>query len=364
MPKPDKFPHAGSGGVSRLVSDRFQYAGSRGVSRLISDRLDPNAILEAEIGPAYREYRRRWNLARTFAEDPPFPLHVDYEMKFACNLRCPMCLMSLPPEKRAGYGQAGAELGAQTVADLIDEGAASGQMAMGFGGLWEPLLSPHLPELVERARRKGLVDVMFNTNGLLLTEKTGLELIRGGLTRLMISLDADTRATYDKMRVGSDFETVCANIKNFLKLRKKLNSRLPLVRLSFCLTALNEHELDAFMNRWREEVDFFSIQSYGRYDGAAPPGFPAQNRQPAPAGRCAQPHKRLLVRHNGQVLPCCDASAAAGLTVGRLQEERLADIWRGRPLTELRQSLKNEDYSGPAALCLACREKFQPPFTF
>jgi len=338
------------------VDGRFQYTDSRRVSRLISDKVDPHDMLTAEIGSAYAEYRCRWELARTFRVTPLFPLHVDYEMKFRCNLRCPMCLMSLPSAGRARYGRADLELAPAKVLELAAEGAAEGQLAMGFGGLWEPLLAPELPDIVAQARRLGLVDVMFNTNGLLLTEKVGRALIEAGLTRLMISLDADTPETYAKMRVGSDYETVAANIRNFMALRRRLGRALPLVRLSFCRTALNEHELEPFLERWHEVVDFFSIQTYGRYESAAPPDFPGERAAPPPPGPCAQPNKRILVRHNGEVMPCCDASGTS-LVMGNIRESSLADIWRGSKMAALRETFAGDNLSLTGA-CRACQTKF------
>ncbi|MDL2259478.1 radical SAM protein [Deltaproteobacteria bacterium OttesenSCG-928-K17] len=364
-----------------MTAGAFNYTDSRRVSSLVSDRLDPHKILAEEIGPEYQAYRQKWDLARTFRELPPFPLHVDYEMRFKCNLRCPMCLMSLGDAGRARYGQAEKSLSPARVMELIDEGAAAGQKAMGFGGLWEPLLEPDLPAIIAHGRRRGLVDVMFNTNGLLLTEKTGRALIEAGLTRLMISVDAATAGTYAKMRVGSDFGVVTENIERFAALRRAMGRQLPLIRVSFCLTALNEAELPAFMDRWREVVDFFSIQAYGRYDSLNPPDFPGRSasdssqranapqsgdganasagkdilsRPPTVYGRCAQPGKRLLVRHNGQVLPCCDASGL-GLVVGDINSQSLAEIWAGPELAELRRAL-----AGPRIpdLCRECQEKF------
>lgn len=336
----------------------FSYTDSQGISRLISQTTDPHAVLAAEIGTAYAEYRKRWEAARSFRELPGFPIHVDYEMKFRCNLRCPMCLMSLPPEKRACYGSQELELEPQKVVELMRRGAALGQRAAGFGGLWEPLLALDLPEIVAEGRAAGLVDILFNTNGLLLTEKTGEALIRAGLTKLMISLDAATPETYARMRPGSDFATVAANIENFMKLRRSLGRVLPLVRLSFCLTALNEAELPAFLERWGGVVDFFSIQTYGAYESVDPPGFASNHETPAPA-LCAQPYKRLTVRHNGDVTPCCDASGL-GLIMGNIHDQDLADIWRGEGFRSLRKACQNGDFASQAQACLACRAKFQP----
>ncbi|MGL4208757.1 MAG: radical SAM protein [Candidatus Adiutrix sp.] len=335
----------------------FHYGDSQGVSHFIA-MGDPNDILAEEIGPEFIHYRQLWEAAKNFKLSPPFPLHIDYEMKFKCNISCPMCLMSLPPPLRRPYGDETQELTFDTVAELITHGASCGQKSMGFGGLWEPLLSPHIPQLVTLGRKMGLVDAMFNTNGLRLNEKIGRQLIKAGLTRLMISLDATTPEVYDQMRPKSDFATVITNIKNFLKLRRTMNSRLPLLRLSFCRTAINEHQLDDFKKQWVGEVDFLSIQNYGRYDTISPPDFPKTQSGPKAEGLCAQPFKRLLVRHNGFVWPCCDASAALGLVVGNIYDKSLADIWHDAPLADLRKTLTQRGDGGPNTICHKCAAKF------
>ncbi len=340
------------------MSQAFSYTDSRGVSHLEAALADPHAVLAAELGPDYALYRRQWEAARDFLWLPPFPLQVDYELMFRCNLRCPICLMSLPAAERARYGEARQELSAQTVAELIAEGASQGQKALGFGGLWEPLLSPELPELVAEGRGRGLVDVICNTNGLLLSEKLSRALIKAGLTKLMISLDAVSESVYARQRPGGELREVEANINAFLALRRQLGRRLPLLRVSFCRTVLNEGELEAFVRRWTGAADFLSVQVYGRYhDGA--PDFPSSGPSAAAPGRCAQPHKRLLVRHNGQVCPCCDASGLE-LSLGSIYEKSLAELWRSHSLAELRRLLEAGSFSGPAEICRRCQSKFGP----
>ena len=343
-----------------LSTDNCFYTDSRQVSRLLTTTLDPNKILEKEIGPAFSEYRQQWNEARNFTRALSFPLHVDYEMTFKCNLSCPMCLMSLNPDERLAYGDPSQNLSLEKVLELVAYGVERGQKSLGFGGLWEPLLSPDLPEVIAGARALGLIDLMLNTNGLLLTEQVSRAILNSGLTRLMVSLDAATASTYAKMRAGADLKTVTHNIETFLAIRKSLGQTLPLLRLSFCLTEVNEAELPAFLEMWQGKADFFSVQAYGRYPGPAPPGFASQPIS-QPAGRCAQPHKRLLVRHNGDVLPCCDASGI-GLALGNIKNETLAEIWNGSKLAALRQNLAQNDLSNPAvASCRECQAKFSPP---
>jgi radical SAM protein with 4Fe4S-binding SPASM domain len=332
------------------------FTDSRKVSRFLS-KTDPNAVLGSVLGQRFYDYRRRWDLAKTFRQIHPFPLHVDYELKSVCNLRCPMCLMSRRPQGDRPADPASPQLSINLVKKLIEEGVEAGQASMGFGGLWEPLLAPQLPDLVAFGRQKGLIEAMFNTNGLLLSKDVSKALIEAGLTRIMISLDAATESTYRLVRPGSDFKEVKQNILQLLALRKQAHLKLPLVRLSFCLTSLNESELSAFISQWEGKVDFFSLQYYGRYQPDSPGLFPAGGSVPPPSGRCAQPFKRLLVRHDGQVLPCCDLSALE-LTMGNVHDKSLRQIWEGKSLKDLRESLLGDE-KGYWPACRQCQSKYE-----
>ncbi|MDR1051921.1 MAG: radical SAM protein [Deltaproteobacteria bacterium] len=411
------FPAPGPPDIPQVMTD------SRGVSRFLAPE-DPLAVLAGVLGRPFLDYRRRWDEAKNFVSVPPFPLHVDYEMLPACNLRCPMCLMAgrdksadsldiigneaearagkkagekagektgkkaggnkgfsakdglktpggqeeeEKEEKEKGRGGDGSEkdknnpdlktLSPAAVKTLLDEGAERGQASMGFGGLWEPLLSPHIASLVAHGRQRGLVEAMFNTNGSLLTADVSRDLISAGLTRIMISLDAATKETYKLMRPGSDLGLVEENVREFLALRDRAGSRLPLVRLSFCLTSLNEREWPAFVERWRGKADFFSLQSYGRFSPDSPALFPRQRPVPVPAGICAQPFKRLLVRHDGRVLPCCDLSGLP-LELGGM-EDGLETVWRGEKLAALRARIRGPEKGLPRC-CRECQGKYEP----
>ena len=348
----------------KKIAPDFEFQDSRGISRLISDKGDPNKIIAGVVGPKYWEYRQKWDLARNFQIKLPFPLQVDYELLYACNLRCPICIMSLPAEERRRWGDPQEKLSIDTVKELLREGAAHGQAAAGLNGICEPLLHPDLPEIIRLARSHGLVDVMFNTNGLLLDQHLSRELISSGLTRIMISIDAATKSTYDRLRVGSDFERVCENVRKFVEIREQMKSVLPIVRVSFCVTSLNEHELDDFIASWGPVVDFFSIQHYGntfygQYADQHSGLFPSHYLyDPGETPRCAQPWKRAMVRHNGDVIPCCDASGL-DLVIGNIKKSGLADIWQGRLADEIRE-LHFQGHYEWNPICKQCMTKWGP----
>jgi radical SAM protein with 4Fe4S-binding SPASM domain len=230
-------------------------------------------------------------------------------------------------------------------------------MALGFGGLWEPLLLRELPDVVAHGRERGIVDALLSTNGSLLTRELSADLIEAGLTRLMVSLDALTAPTYALVRKGGDLGVVERNVLGFLEERERRGRRLPLLRLSFMETSLNEGELPGFLGRWADAADFFSVQRYGFYPGNGRlPLFPGGDKGPVP-GPCAQPFKRLLVRHDGDVLPCCDLSAV-GMPVGNIYASSLGEIWEGESIRSLRDAIRKGE---PPLTCLRCWAKYGSP---
>jgi radical SAM protein with 4Fe4S-binding SPASM domain len=337
---------------------------------------------------------------------------MDLEMLQACNYRCPMCPMSGAGAggeerkggagagsdksgggeegksdsrgeegEREGGGEAGggaekrgasgfpedlkeprarrASLRLPEICRIISEGAARGQRALGFGGLWEPLMFRGLPEVVSFARERGIIDLILSTNGSLLTRELSRELIAAGLTRLMVSLDAAGAETYRLMRPGGELAPVEENIRVFLEERKRSGKRLPLLRLSFLVTSLNEAELPAFASRWRGLADYFSVQRYGFYRGKSRLAlFPQRGvSPPAKFAVCEQPFKRMSVRHNGDAVLCCDLSGA-GMPAGNIRSSSLAEIWGGPFAASLRESLKSRKTLN--SVCRACQSKYAP----
>src|SRR3990172_1088891 len=130
----------------------------------------------------YQEYRRDWN-ERPVSQNPGnYPLHLDLESTSSCNLRCSFCWANTMRDKGGFFGVELAE-------KVFREGALHGLRAVKFNLRGEPLVHPELQELVKHAKDSGLVDVFFNTNGLLLTEKKAIQLIEAGLDRLTISCE-------------------------------------------------------------------------------------------------------------------------------------------------------------------------------
>ena len=97
-------------------------------------------------------------------------------------------------------------------------------------GVGEPMLVKHLPKMVRYLAERN-VYVLFNTNGTVMTERSGRALIEAGLDELRVSLDAATRETFKAVRGKDYFDRILANVRRFRTMqdarRRSEAARLP-----------------------------------------------------------------------------------------------------------------------------------------
>src|SRR5690349_16327003 len=113
-------------------------------------------------------------------------------------------------------------------------------------GLGEPLLNKELPSMIRYLKERG-VTVLFNSNGILLTEKRGQALIDAGLDEYRLSMDGATRETYAKVRGVDAFEKIWRNVGHFILRQQAQQASKPAVSLWFTAMRENLHELPALV---------------------------------------------------------------------------------------------------------------------
>src|SRR4051795_12119448 len=130
------------------------------------------------------------------AERPELPQHLQVEVSGACNLRCRMCLVRYAP----AVGRREGALAYEDFLALVD--SVPGLRRLTLQGLGEPLLSPHLLDMIAHATARG-IHVGFNSNGVLLSASVAEALVAAGTGHVHISLDGATAATYEDVRHGT-----------------------------------------------------------------------------------------------------------------------------------------------------------------
>jgi radical SAM protein with 4Fe4S-binding SPASM domain len=81
-----------------------------------------------------------------------------------------------------------------------------------------------------------------------------------------------------------------------------------------------------------------------------PANEPAEPRGPDELP-CDWPFERAYVTHDGKVQPCCMVMGADRATLGDLEEQSFADIWRGDAYRRFRTALLGDT---PPEVCRGC----------
>ncbi|MDR2387180.1 MAG: radical SAM protein [Deltaproteobacteria bacterium] len=292
-------------------------------------------LLEERFGQKFLDYRKAWAQAALRADPGPFPLSLDLAINSGCDLACLMCPLPSNPIDRS-YRPIKAEL----YANLMAQAKEAGLPALTLGLASEPLLNPQAAHYIALADRAKVMDIRLGTNGQALKPSLINRLLDSGLTRLEISLDAFSPATYAQIRRGGQLAKLETSIEYFLNQRAKQSQELPLLRLSFLTLPQNQAELEPFLARWSGAVDLISIQKPIWFPGSRLPKPEApKNLPPADqASFCQQPWQRLGLDQTGRVWPCCNWYGRDLLDLSA-QTTPITQLWQSPPLKALRQDL-------------------------
>lgn len=127
------------------------------------------------------------------------PLEVIHEINFDCNLRCKYCGLSTTKIK---------EMNTEQIKTAIKEFADASTIAWTFTG-GEPLLRKDIGELINYAKRYGILFINLTSNGILFKKKINeLKL----LDEIFFSLDGP-KEIHEKLRGKGTYEKVIEAIK-------------------------------------------------------------------------------------------------------------------------------------------------------
>ncbi|TAM37179.1 radical SAM protein [bacterium] len=279
--------------------------------------------------PAFREYRRRWREQPVNFEAGDFPLFIDIEVTNACNLRCSFCATTyLDASKRKQF------IPAKFVRKILDEGKHNGLYGVKFNDRGEPLLHPELTQFVRYAKKCGLIDVYFNTNGMLLSEAKAKGLINSGLDRISISIEGFRKDFYERYRIKAKFETLLRNVRNLWALRQKRGLTKPLIRIQSVLLPEISKDMDGYLSGykkfWGPYADEISVIEYKKeislQQHAKPLIYP---------WACHQLWQRVVVWCDGTILPCNEDYRGL-LDLGNISTTSIKEAWNSKALIELR----------------------------
>lgn len=305
----------------------------------------------------------------------PYPTFLEVEVSTRCNLKCIMC-------ERTYWQEENKDMTFEQFKYII--GQFPKLKWIGLTGIGESFLNKDFLKMLRYVKEKNAFVELYD-NFFLVDEKTSRELIEMGIDKFYISLDAATKETYEKLRVGSNFERVINNLKNFFRLKKEMNSDFPQVAFHFVVNKLNVQEISRYidlayslgekenldiqfsrmLHSFKETENLFTEvpeevireAEQKAHDLGIKVVFNADVPKVKPAMKKCAEWTMPFIFVTGEVIPCCAGNEAGNrefqkrTALGNIFEAPFKEIWQGEKYRSLRRMLKQGKVPPP---CLTC----------
>lgn len=184
-----------------------------------------------------------------------------FEPVSTCQLKCKLCPSQKFDNQRKGI------MNFEKYKNFIEKCISEGYMKPGdevhLYGFGEPTLHPMLSEMIQILTKNKII-TKINTNGLALEKDLWQRLVKAGLTKCLISLDGNDEKTYQKYRVGGDYNKVITNIKNICS--NHSNTKIEVQMIVF---EHNFSQIENFIENVRKlGVDIVTIKKARTWDGS------------------------------------------------------------------------------------------------
>jgi MoaA/NifB/PqqE/SkfB family radical SAM enzyme len=339
-------------------------------------------------------YRLSDGEARSARMDAP-PRMVFIEVTNRCNLRCETCPRTYFTRERLKtltFDEF------RTIADQFPD-----MRRCALHGIGEPLLNRDLPRMIEYLKARE-VDVLFNSNGTLLTPAWQEALVRSGLDQFRCSIDGARPETYARIRGANVLHEVVEGLAGLVQTRARLGASSPQISIWCVATSENMVELPELVRLaarigvpevYLQRMVYFAQeagQQYGMARHEAAIFESALSRQEAiiaecealsvelgvvfhasgardlrsslaaqrpaesaPWRACMRPWTTAYVTANGNCLPCCISPFSTAdyesLLMGNLFERPFAEIWNDDQYGSFRTRLLSTE---PSPACASC----------
>ncbi|MCI4625441.1 MAG: radical SAM protein [Candidatus Magnetoovum sp. WYHC-5] len=270
------------------------------------------------------------------------PLIANIELTTKCNLKCVMC-------NRDGLYREIQDIDEKLFEKAVDDVAEIGCILQ-LNRFGEPTLSKNLEQKIRYAKNRGVQHVFFITNGTLLNEKLSERLIASGLNKILVSMDAATKQTFEQIRKGASYDIVSNNIKQFLKIKKQCNGTTQ-IGLNVTIQRDNMSEVLDIYRQWLGVVSEININFVNNYEGVH--AFQdiiniKEERLP-----CAIILDRGIICEDGKVIMCCSGDINAVLQCGNISNSGLIDCYNSEVAKNIRQIHLNKEFD-KLPVCNTC----------
>lgn len=324
-------------------------------------RVTKKVWLEIILDLKAKDFAKFFHFVKSFFKQIflGYPRTITIEPINICNLYCEFC--SSPPALIERPQRAMSLKEFKIIIDNIKK--ATHSLWLFLAG--EPFLNKDFVKMIAYANKANL-HLTTSTNANLIDRKTSRELLSSGLDRLIISLDAASPKTYQKMRRGGDFEKVIKNIKFLIKEKIRQKKVKPKIELQFLRTKINQSEQEKFIKlakslkvnycikslgipRWildekkcqQIEQKYLPLSGKKRYD---------ENKRLKRYKNCVNA-KRSVILSDGTICICC-YDIKGKYKLGNAMKDDFLSLWKSKKYRKIRKLMAKR----ALPLCKICGE--------
>ncbi|MCK4781643.1 SPASM domain-containing protein [Candidatus Parcubacteria bacterium] len=304
-----------------------------------------------------------------------YPPYLEVEITTMCNLKCIMC-------EHTYWKEPDRDMSFEQFKKIVDQFPKL--KWIGLTGIGESFLNKDFMKMLRYVKSKNIFVELYD-NFYFLDSKAAEEFIEMGVDQLFISLDAATKETYEKIRVGSNFERVTNNVRNFIQLKKEKKKYFPEVDFHYIINRLNINEIPQYielvhslaggertvvrftrmLHKFKEVSDLFvevpeeMIQAAEKR--AKELGVILTWNRDVPQAKPPISHCTVwlmpFIFVTGHVIPCCSGNEAGNrdfqkaTALGNIYEQSFKDIWNGEKYKTLRRMIRENKVP---AVCRDC----------
>ncbi len=244
----------------------------------------------------------------------------------------------------------GFQLNRKIIDEIAVENPSARVWQIFFG---DPFLCKDIAERVRYAKDKGLTDVVTNTNGVLMTPEKSEAIIRAGLDAIYIGIDSATKGTYDKIRVGGDFDKAVANVLAYRDLLKTCGKPSQQLYVQFVLSDTNEHEVEDFKKFWTGQGVKVKIRPKISWAGLIE-AKNLRNNDQVDRKPCYWLMKTMSICADGEVALCA-VDLHCRVKCGNIKTLSLKEAWHGTLKTYRKMHTEGRFKELPE-LCRSCKD--------
>lgn len=167
----------------------------------------------------------------------PYPRTIEIEVTTRCHLKCIIC-------EHTYWDVPARDMSFEEFKKIIDQFPKL--KWVGITGIGSNFLNRDFMKMLRYLKKKSVYVEFFDTFDLI-NENIAKELVEIGIEKIHLSIDAATKETYEKIRVGTNFEKVLNNVKNLIRIKTEQKTPLPEVWFHYIITKLNFHEIPKFI---------------------------------------------------------------------------------------------------------------------